>query len=231
MSQLEDDQVKLNHQVSAIHFADDKFSITTNHEKFTADYVVSTLPPNLLVNTISIEPQFPKSLIDLSEKTHTWMGESIKIGLVFKTPFWKAEGSSGTIVSNVGPIPEMYDHSDVAAGFYSLIGFFNGSFFSIKKEERKAMILKQLRKYYGEKVDELIDYQEVVWRNEGFTFADYQHHVLPHQNNGNPIFEQPIFNGKFIISGSETARSFPGYMDGAVESAHRAVQQLVNKNA
>jgi len=227
LNQLDDDQIKLNHQVSTIHFSNDKFSIHSNQGKIIADYVVSTLPPNLLVDTISIEPSLSESLIDVAEKTHTWMGESIKIGLVFKTPFWKANGSSGTIVSNVGPIPEMYDHSDETAGFYSLIGFFNGSFFSITKEERKAMILKQLRKYYGGKIDELIDYQEVIWRNETLTFADYQHHVLPHQNNGNPIFEQSVFNGKFIISGSETARSFPGYMDGAVESAKRAVQQLL----
>ena len=230
VSQLDENQIKLNHEVKSIHFVDDEFVVITNHGKLTADFVVSTLPPNLLVNTISIEPNFSESLIDVFEKTHTWMGESIKIGLVFKTPFWKAEGTSGTIVSNVGPIPEMYDHSDEAAGFYSLIGFFSGSFFSIKKEERKAMILKQLRKYYGTKVDELIDYQEVVWRNEGFTFADYHHHVLPHQNNGNPIFEQSVFKGKFIISGSETARSFPGYMDGAVESAHRSVQQFLKIN-
>jgi len=230
VNQLDDDQIKLNHQVFTINFIEGQFQIISNKRTLKADYVVSTLPPNLLSNSILFDPQLPQQLIHTSDRTHTWMGESIKIGLVFKTPFWKEEGSSGTIVSNVGPIPEMYDHSDESTGFYSLIGFFNGSFFSLKKEERKAMIIQQLRKYYGEQVNELIDYEEVVWRNEAFTFTDYHHHVLPHQNNGNPIFESKFFNGKFILSGSETARSFPGYMDGAVESANRAVQQLLNKN-
>ena len=228
LGQLDEGQVKLNHEVSAIHFVNDKFEIITNQGKITADYIVNTLPPNLLVNNILIEPNLPKQLIEVAQKTHTWMADSIKIGLVFKTPFWKAKGSSGTIMSNVGPIPEMYDHSDDAAGFYSLIGFFSGNFFSIKKEERKEMILQQLRKYYGEKVNELIDYQEVVWRNEEFTFADYEVHVLPHQNNGNPIFANPVFDGKFIFAGAETAPSYPGYMDGAVESGIRASQQIIS---
>lgn len=38
------------------------------------------------------------------------MGESIKVGLTYTTPFWR-EKSSETIFSNVGPIPEIYDHS------------------------------------------------------------------------------------------------------------------------
>ena len=34
------------------------------------------------------------------------MGESIKVGLTYATPFWR-EKSSETIFSNVGPIPEI----------------------------------------------------------------------------------------------------------------------------
>lgn len=228
LNKLDKGQVKLNHHVFTINFKEDQFEIVSNKRTIKADYIVSTLPPNLLVSTILMQPNLPKQLIEVAQQTHTWMADSIKIGLVFKTPFWKAKDSSGTIMSNVGPIPEMYDHSDEAAGFYSLIGFFSGNFFSIKKEERKKMVLQQLRKYYGEKVEELVDYQEVVWRNEGFTFVDYANHVLPHQNNGNPIFANPVFDGKFIFAGAETARSFPGYMDGAVESGIRASQQIIS---
>jgi len=228
VNQLDDNQIQLNQIVQSIHFENSLFSLKTNQATFEADFVISTLPPNLLINSIEITPSLPSEIIEASNQTHTWMGDSIKIGLVFKTPFWKEKGSSGTIVSNVGPIPEMYDHSDDEAGFYSLIGFFSGNFFSLKKEERKQMILKQLRKYYKEKVDELIDYQEVIWRDEAFTFTPHSSHVLPHQNNGNPIFESSFFEGKFIISGSETARNFPGYMDGAVESGVRASQQILS---
>ena len=39
------------------------------------------------------------------------MGESIKVGLTYATPL-EREKSSETIFSNVGPIPEMYDHSN-----------------------------------------------------------------------------------------------------------------------
>lgn len=35
--------------------------------------------------------------------------------------------------------------------------------------------------------------------------------------------------GQFIISGSETAELYPGYMDGAVESAHSVVEKIESK--
>ncbi len=76
------------------------------------------------------------------------MGESIKVGLTYATPL-EREKSSETIFSNVGPIPEMYDHSNAEETYFGLMGFLNGAYHSVSKEERLEMILKQLTKYYG----------------------------------------------------------------------------------
>ena len=91
--------------------------------------------------------------------------------------------------------------------------------FSLKKEERLALVLKQLSKYFGSQVQNFLTYEETVWQNESFTFSDYPSHVLPHQNNGHSTFQQTFFDDQLFIAGSETASNFPGYMEGAVRSA------------
>jgi monoamine oxidase len=115
----------------------------------------------------------------------------------------------------------MYDHSDKNG--YALKGFFNGTYFSLTKAQRKQMALSQLEKYYGKIAHDFLVYEEKVWRDDPYVFKSYESHILPHQNNGHPIFKDQLMGGKLILSGSETASSFPGYMDGAVESGWRAI--------
>ena len=182
---------------------------------------MSTLPPYLLVSTIEVNPPLPADLLGVAALTHTWMGESIKIGLTYETPFWRANDSSGTIVSNVGPIPEMYDHADFEETHFALIGFLNGAYFSVDKTDRLELILKQLEHYYGAQARNYVKYEEVVWRNEPFTHQNYNQHILPHQNNGHPIYRQTYLNDKLLIAGSETGSSSPGYMGRGGEQCTR----------
>ena len=95
---------------------------------------------------------------------------------------------------------------------FALKGFFNGNYFPLSKTERLELVLRQLRKYYGNSVEGFKDYLEMVWRNEPFTFRTYQSHILPHQNNGHKLYHQSYLNGRLFIGGSETAPQFPGYM-------------------
>jgi monoamine oxidase len=201
--------------------------VRTQKRVFQARAVVSTLPPNLLYNKVVIEPELPEDLSGIMEKTHTWMGESIKIGLSFREPFWRDQNSSGTVFSNVGPITELYDHSSYEDDSHALKGFLNGTYASMSKTDREAMVLKQLRKYYGEKVEDHLGYHEAVWAREPYTYTPYTSHVMPHQNNGHEIYRKSGLDGKLFIAGSETAVAFPGYMEGAVRSAEWVSGQLI----
>jgi len=216
---LSTDQVLLNQVIQSVDNQGDSLLVKTMTDEFESPLVISTLPPNLLVKTVNIQPNLPAELSAIAETTHTWMGESIKVSLAYAKPFWRTEGLSGTIFSNVGPIPEMYDHANVEDNRFALKGFLNGTYFSLTKEERLALVLKQLHKYYGEQVNDYLAYEEAVWRNDPYTFANYDSHILPHQNNGHPIYQNAFFDGKLWIAGSETAAQFPGYMEGAVRSA------------
>ncbi|MEM6766292.1 MAG: NAD(P)/FAD-dependent oxidoreductase [Bacteroidota bacterium] len=215
--------------VVAIKEKGDVLEVHTKEGMFTSSVVVSTVPPNLLAKSVTFEPSLPKDILTVMKTTHTWMGDSIKIALTYEEPFWRDHGHSGTIFSGVGPIPEMYDHSDVADQTFGLCGFLNGSYFSLEKEERLSLILGQLKKYFGSQAEDFLSYEERVWRNEPFTYTPYEAHVLPHQHNGHFLYRSPYYHGKLFLSGTETAHTFPGYMDGAVRSAQQ-VASVVQAN-
>lgn len=223
------DHLYCGQTVKSIKEAQKGLIVESDSDIFQANIVVSTLPPLLLKRTIDIEPNLPNAVLETMENTHTWMGDSIKVGLRYKQPFWRTEGTSGTIFSNVGPISEFYDHSNYSDDLYALKGFFNSTFQSIGKEDRLNMVLKQLRKYYGKVVDDYIGYEELVWRNEKQTYVEYENFVMPHQNNGHQLYQQTYLGERLYIAGSETALSHPGYMEGAIYSANQVCHQILQR--
>ncbi|WP_462250510.1 flavin monoamine oxidase family protein [Ekhidna sp.] len=211
-------ELQTNEHVKSIKLEGKEIRVGSSTQDYIAKFVVSTIPPNLLLNSVSLNPAIPTHIAMIMKQTHTWMGESIKVGLTYKKPFWKE--SSGTIFSNVGPIPEMYDHSHFEESLFALKGFVNPAYFSITREERIKIIIDQLSKFYGDHAKDYISYEEKVWRNDPLTYSSYSHDIYPHQNNGDPIYLEPILDGRFFIAGSETSSQFPGYMEGAVQSAN-----------
>lgn len=216
---MDKEKIYFNQKIKSIQKEENDISLFSDTHHFKAAKVISTLPPYLLINTIQLNPILPQQLINITRNTHTWMGESIKVGLIYKQAFWKEKNSSGTIFSNVGPIPEMYDHSNYEKSHFALKGFLNGSYFSVSKEKRLELVMQQLEKYYGKIVRSFVKYEEAVWRKEPFTFVPYDSHILPHQNNGHSIYQNSCWNNTLFIAGSETAGNYPGYMEGAVRSA------------
>ena len=221
--------IRLDTKVEKISYENDKVVTDCMHTSIQSQIVVSTLPPNLLVSTVDFDNKLPQELISIAKQTHTWMGESIKIALTYPTPFWRNEGLSGTIMSNVGPIPEMYDHSTVENDKFALMGFLNGGYFQLTKEERLTIILIQLKKYYGDIAESFIRYEEKVWRNEAETFVPYDRNILPHQLNGHDVYQASYLNESLLLAGTETSTHYPGYMEGAVYSGLVTSQRIINR--
>lgn len=230
LEHLDASNIYLNQVVHRIEDLSPKLGVQCEKTAFHSPLVISTLPPNLLSTKIAINPFLPTDLLRIAKSTHTWMGDSIKVGLRYEKPFWRSGNLSGTIVSNVGPIPEMYDHSNSEDTSYALKGFLNGSYYSLAKEERLEIVLSQLEKYYGKVVRRYLNYEEAIWRNEPYTYCAYNSHVLPHQHNGHFLYQNSYLDNRLIIGGSETALEYPGYMEGAIRSAKSICTRLVKTN-
>tara|TARA_R110002051_G_scaffold34256_3_gene76361 strand:- start:91034 stop:92098 length:1065 start_codon:yes stop_codon:yes gene_type:complete len=226
-AKLKPNTIFFNEVVNEINEIDDDVEVKTNSRTLYVDIVITTLPPATLIDQIEFLPALSNELISLAEQTHTWMQDAIKVALTYKKPFWRAQGKSGTIFSNVGPLTEFYDQSNLESDSYALVGFASGSCARFTKEQRVEKIEAQLKMVFGEEALMYDSYHETTWYNEEFTKSNRQEDSLfPHQNGGHALYQEPLFENKLFISGAETSKHHSGYMEGAIFAAESVVAKL-----
>jgi monoamine oxidase len=222
---LDKKDIILNQYVKEIKLQTNSVQVITD-KVFEGSKVVLAIPPKLWSRKILFEPNLPDNLMSIAQQTHTWMEDSIKIALTYKKPFWQQKNLSGTLFSNTGPITELYDHCNHKRSKYAICGFINSSFKQLAYEERRTKVIDQIKNVFGEEAEDFIDYEECIWSEEENTFEASEIALYPHQNNGNQIFSKSFMNDKLLISSSESASEFPGYMDGAVYSANVIAKKI-----
>jgi monoamine oxidase len=191
---------------------------TANGQTFSADIVVSCMPPQLLANQVTFIPQLPAAVMELLPAVHTWMAGAVKFTLEYGSPFWRQNGFSGMLYSHAGIIAEMYDHTNAEGNRYGFTGFLHGGAASYTQEVRKDLVLNQLEELMGPEARQISMYADKVWNDE-YVIAGNPVIHRPHQNNGHPLLQVPYHNGKFYFCGTETAMDAAGYMEGAVIAA------------
>ncbi|WP_152287394.1 flavin monoamine oxidase family protein [Flavicella marina] len=222
------EKIVLNEEVVAMHDQGDSVLLETKNLKLKGEKVVCTLPP-LLASEVTYVPNLPDRLIEVMKGTHTWMSNAIKVGIQFKTPFWREKGLSGTIIGQASPLVELYDHTNFASDIFVLKGFVNESLRELSPELRKIKIINFLEKYFGKEIRNYIRYQEKDWSQDMFTsVAQLKSYYLSPQY-GNPIFQKLFFESKLLFSGTETSDFFGGYLEGAVRSGINAFKILSNE--
>jgi len=226
-AKFEENEVLLNQPVRHIDFGE-RVVLKTDDRVIETDLVISTLPPALLVNNIQFNPSLPENLIAVANETHTWMGDSIKAGVVYETPFWKENKLSGTLFSNVGPLNEFYDHANADNSKYALCGFVGEGFAHLTPQLRREQVNTQLKKAFGLEGVNYLNYEECVWSREEFTKHSNSVNLIPHQNAGNPIYQETRFDDRLFVAGSETSGLYGGYMEGAVYSALNVVEKITS---
>ncbi|WP_026464376.1 flavin monoamine oxidase family protein [Adhaeribacter aquaticus] len=229
-NQVGSNNFRLNTPISLVTDHQDYIEVTsTQGESFFCRHLVSTIPPFLLSSGLKFNPPLPDELIAVLQNTHTWMGESIKFALEYETPFWREEGFSGTLFSQVGIAPEMYDHCNPEETHFAIKGFLTSAATALSKDERLESLLEQLTRLFGKKATTYLSYTEKLWQKEVYTYQDYPKFVMPHQNNGHPLYSKALMGNKLWLAGTETSPYFGGYMDGAVYSGLAVAQNILTK--
>lgn len=219
------DNIKLNTMVSQVSYKNSEYTVQSNNGIFNADLVVTTLPPALNTQII-YDPVLPSKYLEIAKNTHTWMQDSVKFGLGFKTAFWKELNIPVTAFSNFSVISEMYDYSNITGDRFGIMGFLNPQLIAFNKEERKIKVLDLLTHFLGKPVMDFVSYEDCSWSEEPFTKLINGKSLPPHHNNGNPRLRSTFHNHSLIMAGSETSAVLPGYMEGAVNSAIEAFQMI-----
>ena len=220
------DHIQLNTAVHSINEQGDKIEIISSNGHFSADKVILTLPPKLAAE-VEFKPSLPLETVAAMKDTHTWMSNSIKVGLTFKKPFWREKDLSGTVISQISPVAELYDHSSADETEFGLMGFVNENTRDESPENRKEQILNYLEKHLGPEIRDFIMYEEKDWSKDEYTATKKMTPVYLHPQYGNPLLRKSYMNEKLYFSGTETSAEYGGYMEGAVISGKEVIRKIL----
>ena len=202
---------------------------TIHHAKgaVRAHAVVLT-PPKPVISRILFTPQLPAAYDQYLQRQP--MGSTTKVEIVYPTPFWRAAGLSGSVVSDLAPVEVVYDNSPSSGKPGVLVGFLEGrrsrEHFANSPAQRRAAVLRCLVAYFGAQASRPVGYHEMVWANEPYTLGAYGTFNPPGvltslgQATSGPV-------GNLHFAGDGWSGSWPGYMEGAIRSGEQAVADVL----
>lgn len=193
-----------------------------------AEAVVVTVPPALR-GRIEYVPALPPVHDGLSQRMP--MGAVIKCSAIYDAPFWREAGLNGRAESDTGPCKVTCDNSFPDGDAGVLTGFVLGSdarrWEGRPAGERKRAVLECFARFFGREALYPRGYAECDWGAEPYARGGYAGVAAPgfFLDHG-PALREPL--GRVHWAGTETAARWNGYMDGAVESGHRAARGVLS---
>jgi len=167
-------------------------------------------------------------------KIGTWMAGQAKFYALYEDPHWRQLGLSGQAFSQSGPLGEIHDGSNNSQGPYALTGFLGIP--AMQRNHQQLLteaILSQLAIIYGEPAAQPTTFFYQDWARERFTATQFDQppmyeHPLYHPPD--PLYHPPagqisLWDGTIHFAGSETASQNGGYLEGALATAERAVNE------
>jgi monoamine oxidase len=198
-------------------------------ETLAATVVILALPPRLLSSALRWSPALPAEVLRRWADSPTWMAGQAKLLVQYRSPFWRSAGLSGSAVSQAGPLAEVHDASDVEGRHASLFGFVGVPSSWRRRMGRQALTdaaLAQLARLFG---PDALTPQAVVLQD----WAEEAETATPADALAAAAHPVPIstalpapWRDRIHLAGSEFSPDFPGYLEGAVRAAERAVEAL-----
>jgi putrescine oxidase len=173
------DDVVLDSPVRTITWAEDAggaHRVTAVSERATvnARFVIMAVPPNLY-SRVSFNPPLPRRQHQMHQ--HQSLGLVIKVHAVYSTPFWRADGLSGTAFGAGAIVQEVYDNTNHEDARGTLVGFVSDekadAMFELSAEDRRRAILESIAAFLGPKALEPEVYYESDWGSEEWTRGAY----------------------------------------------------------
>jgi len=194
--------------------------------EFTARHVVLALPHRLIAN-IQFGPPLPRELERSLRTTPTWMAGHGKFVARYATPFWRQAGLSGQAFSSVGPLWEIHDASPNDASCGALMAFLDGGTDATRVA---PMAIAQLARLFGDDAGTPLATYQKDWRSDTWTATQADHEPCTvHPAYGLPLGAQQLLGGRLLLSGTESARDYGGYMEGAIEASENVLQTLLGQ--
>jgi monoamine oxidase len=220
-------QLRLASPVRRISVGHGRVSAATDSGEFTGRRIVVSTPP-LLAGRIDYQPGLPHWREQLTQRTP--MGSVIKCQPIYDEPFWRGEGLSGQATGDGTGSRVVFDNSPPDGSPGVLLAFVEGDearrLGRASAEVRRAAVLDSLTRYFGPRAAKPSGYVELDWQQEQWTGGCYGTLFGPGVwTRYGPALREPI--GPIHWAGTETATTWSGYMDGAVQSGQRAAAEVL----
>jgi monoamine oxidase len=221
-------RVALNAPVRRIRQDASGVDVHTDRGTVRAKRVVVACPPRFVLD-IDWSPLLPPRRAQLLQRMP--MGALMKCDAVYETPFWRADGLSGSGLNTVGAVRTTFDNSPSDGSVGVLLSFVGGStwnkYGNMSHVKRRKAVLEGFAAIVGEKALHPIQYVEHDWTHEQWTQGSPVALQVPGAiwNYGDTI-RQPF--RRVHWAGTETSTFWAGYMDGAVRAGERAATEVLD---
>ncbi|PLB46312.1 putative flavin-containing amine oxidase, partial [Aspergillus steynii IBT 23096] len=189
--------------------------------------------PSTMYRELNISPALPSAVQTVSQAT--CLGNYNKVIVCYDKPWWKELGYNGFFMSyNGGPLTLGRDTSVTEKRLFALTCFVQGDqgleWTKLPPHERRAAVLHQLAKIFDtDRESELyrpIEIFEQIWKFEEFSRgALVPITALGHLTEYAAVYGRPAGNLHFV--GTEYAREWKGYMEGALCSGEEGGWEVV----
>ncbi|MCQ4207031.1 flavin monoamine oxidase family protein [Streptomyces longispororuber] len=203
-----------------------RYTVTADGVTVTATRVIIAVPPPLAAR-IDVDPLLPAARDQLAQRLP--MGSIGKAIAVYATPFWRADGLNGQVVSDSGTVRSTFDNSPPDASYGALMGFIEADEMrahdAASEADVRAAVLKDYVRYFGEQAASPTAFVLQRWDNEGFTRGGPVAYAPPGVlTQYGAALREPV--GGIHWAGTETSSYWCGYMDGAVRSGERVAREV-----
>jgi monoamine oxidase len=203
--------------------------VETDKLSVRAKRVVVAVPPALAAR-IDYRPALPFERDQLTQRMG--QGTLTKVSARYETPFWRADGYTGTALSTDGFVSAAFDGSPPDGNPGVVFGFVGGDkareYERLSKGERRSRILGEFAQFWGSEAERAEEFWDTRWPaqrwNRGGPVGIHGPGSLV--ANG-PALRAPV--GRIHWAGTETSTYWNGYMDGAVRSGERAAKEVLDE--
>ncbi|KAK5046203.1 hypothetical protein LTR84_008660 [Exophiala bonariae] len=225
--------ILLNHAVDTIFQQDGTVTVTTkNGQRFSVKKVIITIPP-VLWTSIQWSPPLPETKALISDRLT--MPAYSKIVFTFSHAWWRPR-CSGTVFFFDGPIQFVRETSVPAKRCWTLTCFATGKkgfdWGSQSKQARRQSAWDTLASAFVGFVDKKpvpdpVSVHEMLWERQEYIWGAPSASWPPGMLGHGLQKDLKAAHHNVHFAGSETASAFKGYMEGGLQAANRAVQEIV----
>lgn len=227
------DDILLGHRVVHIQHTPSAVLVTTEHDgvehRFAADHLVCTLPFTTL-RDVAISPEFAPDKMDAIRGM--FMMNAARGYIQTSTRFWEKEGIGGLKIAKTDtPAERLWDLSHVQTGASTkglIVSYTQDknadAYCGLSPESRESYTLDHIEAFFPEIKAETLAFFHYCWKEDPWAKGAWTD-FLPGQWWMTEVARRP--EGRVHFAGEHTS-AWAGWMQGAIESGKRAVQEIVD---